>query len=346
MTMRTLPIPPHFDAALVGKVWRVPYEQRAAEAEAWARRHQVPAAASDAKRACLLLVDCQNTFCIPDFELFVAGRSGNGAVEDNVRLCRFIYRNLPAITRIIPTLDTHAAMQIFHPIFWVDRQGEHPKGGQTIVSLEEVRSGTWKVNPAIANSVAPGGYEKLQRYAEHYVGELTASGKYPLMIWPYHAMLGGIGHALVSSVEEAVFFHGIARQSQVRCHIKGEHPLTEHYSVLHAEVREDEEGKPMAAPSREFLQALLGFDALIIAGQAKSHCVGWTVADLLAEPEARVTGLARRVYLLEDCMSSVVVPGVVDFTERANHAFQRFAEAGMHLVKSTTPIERWPEMPR
>ena len=38
----------------------------------------------------------------------------------------------------------------------------------------------------------------------HYVEKLTADGKYPLIIWPYHAMLGGIGHALVANVEEAV----------------------------------------------------------------------------------------------------------------------------------------------
>jgi nicotinamidase-related amidase len=341
---RGLPIPPHFDAAGVGKVWRVPYQQRAAQAEAWARGHQIPAAASDAKRVCLLLVDCQNTFCIPGFELFVAGRSGNGAVEDNLRLCRFIYQNLPAITRIIPTLDTHAAMQIFHPIFWVNGKGEHPKGGQTVISLEDVRSGNWKVNPAMADSVVPGGYEKLRRYAEHYVGKLTEAGKYPLMIWPYHAMLGGIGHALVSSVEEAVFFHAIARKSQMRCQIKGEHPLTEHYSVLHTEVRQDEEGKAIAGPGSDLLETLLGFDALIIAGQAKSHCVAWTVDDLLGEPGARAPGAADKVYLLEDCTSPVVVPGVVDFTERAGRAFQRFAEAGTHIVKSTTPMEHWPGM--
>ena len=41
---------------------------------------------------CLLLVDVQNTFCIPGYELFVGGQSGNGAVEDNMRLCQFIYR--------------------------------------------------------------------------------------------------------------------------------------------------------------------------------------------------------------------------------------------------------------
>jgi nicotinamidase-related amidase len=37
-------------------------------------------------------------------------------------------------------------------------------------------------------------------------------------------MLGSIGHALVSSVEEAVFFHCIARNSQTQFEIKGNNP--------------------------------------------------------------------------------------------------------------------------
>ena len=65
---------------------------------------------------CLVAVDVQNTFCVPGFELFVGGRSGTGAVDDNGRLCAFLYRNLATITRVVPTMDTHHAMQIFHPI--------------------------------------------------------------------------------------------------------------------------------------------------------------------------------------------------------------------------------------
>lgn len=344
MTTQALPIPPHLDPSAVGKVWRVPYQQRATEAEEWARRHEVPPATSDGKRTCLLLVDCQNTFCVPDFELFVAGRTGKGAVEDNVRLCQFIYHYLPAITQIVPTLDTHTAMQIFHPVFWVDEKGEHLKGGQTVISFEDVTQGKWKVNHAVTNSIAAGSYEKLQRYAEHYVHRLTENGKYPLMIWPYHAMLGGIGHALVSAVEEAVFFHSLARGNATRFRIKGDNPLTEHYSVLHPEVREDAEGKPIAAQSNDFTSRLLDFDAVIVAGQAKSHCVAWTIDDLLSEMLARDAGLVKKVYLLEDCTSPVVVPGVVDFTGAADKAFQRFAKAGMHVVKSTDPIGQWPEM--
>jgi hypothetical protein len=38
----------------------------------------------------------------------------------------------------------------------------------------------------------------------------------------------------------------------------------------------------------------------------------------------------------------VVVPGVVDYTDEADAAFDRYAGAGMHVVQSTTPIEQWP----
>ncbi|HEY2655378.1 MAG TPA: hypothetical protein VGI55_06285 [Solirubrobacteraceae bacterium] len=60
--------------------------------------------------------------------------------------------------------------------------------------------------------------------------------------------------------------------------------------------------------------------------------------------EGEVAGerLAERTYLLEDCTSAVVVPGVVDYTDEADAAFARFAAAGMHVVRSTDPMETWP----
>ncbi|MEW5961855.1 MAG: isochorismatase, partial [Chloroflexota bacterium] len=50
----------------------------------------------------------------------------------------------------------------------------------------------------------------------------------------------------------------------------------------------------------------------------------------------------KKVYLLEDCTSPVVIPGVVDYTDQAEAAFARFAQAGMHVVRSTDPIASWP----
>jgi nicotinamidase-related amidase len=322
-----LPIPEHYKRDRVGEVWRVPYGELAAAAPAWAKCHGIGAAATDRERVCLVAIDVQNTFCIPGFELYVGGISGQGAVEDTGRLCEFIYRNLGRITEIVPTMDTHQAMQIFHPVFWVDQDGNHPEPAATMISLEDVVSGRWQVNPAMGN------LEALQKHALHYVGRLTALGKYPLTIWPYHSMLGGIGHALVSAFEQATFFHGMVRSTQARIELKGNNPLTENYSVLRPEVLEGVDG-PIATRNSTLMGHLLAFDRVIIAGQAKSHCVAWTIADLLNEIEAVDPALAQKVVLLDDCASPVVVPGVVDFSDRAEEAYARFAAAGMKRVKS------------
>ena len=310
-----LPVPPHFRPASVGEVWRVEYEDRAGDAQAWARTHGIPPAGRDERRICLVAVDVQNTFCTPGFELVVPG-----AVEDNRRLVEFVYRNLGSITEIVPTLDTHQAVQIFHAAFLVDEDGNRP-APYTLVSTEDVERGRWRIDAEIG--VPPD-------YLLRYTRALAAEGRYELTVWPYHAMLGGIGHALVPAVEEAFFFHAIARRIGPRFEIKGAEPLTEHYSVLGPEV--------FGEKNERLIRRLLSFDAVIFAGQAKSHCVAWTIDDLLRREET----LAERVYLLEDCTSPVVVPGVVDYTEQADAALRRFADAGMHVVRSTDPLENWP----
>lgn len=340
MAHKELPVPSHFDPQKVKEVWRVAYQTRAKEAQQWAKQHQIKPAAEDTFKICLILVDVQNTFCIPDFELYVGGRSGTGAVDDNRRLCEFIYRNLDVITQIVPTMDTHQPIQIFHSIFLINDQGEHPDP-YTLISVEDIEQGVWRFNPAVAKSlnIDP---EYGNRHLLYYTRKLRRTGKYELTIWPYHAMLGGIGHALVSSVEEAIFFHSIARQSQPNIQIKGNHPLTENYSVLGPEVTQGPDNDLLVEKNTRLIEHLLQFDAIIVAGQAKSHCVAWTVEDLLQEFLARDKKLPERVYLLEDCTSPVVVPGVIDYTEQADSAFQRFADAGMHIVRSTEPMDSWP----
>ena len=335
-----LPIPPHFDPNGVDKVRRVPYQDIADAASKWGADRGVSPAAEDGRRVCLVLVDVQNTFCIPDFELYVGGASGQGAVDDNRRLCQFLYRNLHNITQIVATLDTHQAMQIFHGIFLIDENGEQP-APYTLITVEDVVEGRWSFNPTVGIhlNISP---EDGQRHLEHYVQELRKSGKYELTVWPYHAMLGGVGHAMVSAVEEAVFFHTMARCSQPDWHVKGNHPMTEHYSIIGAEVATGPDGDELTEKSDKLMSIILDYDAIIFAGQAKSHCVAWTVADLLENIQAVDDKLANKIYLLEDCTSPVVVPGLIDYTDDADAAFEHFAEAGMHVVQSTDPMDSWP----
>lgn len=335
-----LPIPPHFNPDKVGSVWKIPYQQRSEEARSWAKNYGIPPSVDDQFKVCVVAVDVQNTFCIPGFELYVAGRSGTGAIDDNRRLSEFIYRSLNVITQICPTMDTHQVMQIFHPLYLVNDCGEHPQPF-ALISQEDVEKGVWRFNPALNYSFQIGeGYG--QSHLLHYTKELREGGKYDLTIWPYHGMLGGIGHALVASVEEAIFFHSVARYSQADYHVKGDRPFTEHYSVLGPEVVKGPEGETIGQKSDKFFKKLLDFDAVIIAGQAKSHCVAWTIDDLLEDIIAQDRRLVEKVYLLDDCTSPVVVPGVMDYTGQAEAAFRRFKDAGMHVVKSTDPIETWP----
>jgi nicotinamidase-related amidase len=259
-----------------------------------------------------------------------------GALDDSRRLCAFLYQNLATITETVVTLDTHQAFQLFHAPLLVDSELRHPDP-YTLVTSDDVAAGRYNVDPEAAEIL---GFdpEQANEHLRAYVEALAAGGKYDLTIWPFHALLGGIGHALVSAVEEALFFHAIARRAQTRFEIKGRNPLTEHYSVLGPEVLAGAQGEPLGERNSALVRHLLDFDAVIVAGQAKSHCVAWTIADLLTDsPE-----IASRVYLLEDCSSPVVVPGVVDYTDDADRAFASFAEAGAHVVRSTEPLASWP----
>lgn len=338
--MDALPTPDHFEPGRIGDVWRVDYEARFDDARRWSERHGLRPAVEDELRVALVAVDVQNTFCTPGFELFVAGRSGAGAVDDNRRLCEFLYRNLHRVTQIFPTQDTHQAIQIFHRTFLVDGEGIHPAPYEQ-VGAADVTSGRWRVNEAavLALGLEPG---YVREHLARYTQALERGGKYDLTVWPFHALLGGIGHALVSAVEEAIFFHDMARWSQAGFQVKGKEPLTEHYSMLGPEVSTDHEGRSLASRNTPLIDELLSFDAVIIAGQAKSHCVAWTIEDLLDDPMVRERRLEEKVYLLEDCTSPVVVPGVVDYTDEADAHFARFASSGAHVIRSTEPMWGWP----
>jgi nicotinamidase-related amidase len=229
-------------------------------------------------------------------------------------------------------------------MYWVDETGGHPAPA-TIITADEVRAGRWRVNPGVAYSIARGNYVALQNQAADYVEKLAAGGKYPLMVWPFHAMIGGIGHALVSCVEEAGFFHSVCRSVQMGIEVKGGNPLTENYSIFSPEVLTGPGNTPLPgvqANNTHFLDMLLEHDYVIIGGQAKSHCVAWSIRHMLDHILQKDRRLVEKVYLPEDLTSPVVIPGVIDFTQQANDTFAEFQNAGMHVVQSTTPIADWP----
>ena len=182
------------------------------------------------------------------------------------------------------------------------QKGRHP-APYTVVSAYEVEAGVWRA----ADPEEQGHARAVRPRA------LAERGRYRLTVWPYHAMLGGIGHALVSAVEEAVFFHAIARQLAGRVPGEGRRPPRRALLGPRPRGRRPAQRGADRAPAARSTRSWS-------PGQAKSHCVAWTVEDLLQDIPA------ERVYLLEDCTSPVVVSGAVDFTaegERGVRALRR-----------------------
>ncbi len=343
---KPLPLPAHFDGRRAAEwAYRPDAASLATAAAAWRAQHAIRPAAADERRIHLLLIDVQKDFCFPDGTLYVAGRSGTGAIDDSRRIAELIYKNLGAITDITTTLDTHLAYQIFFPSFWLDK-GDQPLTAFRTISADEIAAGEVRPNPAMAKWLCGGNYTWLCKQVEYYCRELERAGKYQLYLWPPHCLLGSDGHALAGIVHEARLFHAFARTSQSLVEVKGGNPLTENYSVLRPEVTSRFDGAPLGQRNTQFVHTLLTADAVVIAGQAASHCVKSTIDDLLTEIAAQDPALANKVYLVTDCMSSVTVPDgkggfAADFTAQADAALQKFAAAGMHLVTSTDPITSW-----
>jgi nicotinamidase-related amidase len=312
--------------------------------------NQIRPFGSDARKVHLLLIDLQKDFCFPEGTLYVGGRSGRGAIEDNDRIARFVYGNMDVISQITVTLDTHYPFQIFSPSFWIDAASQ-PLAAHTVITTAQVRDGSIRPNPAIASWVSDGDYGWLVEQAAHYCRELEKSGKYTLYLWPPHCLLGSEGHTLAGVIQEARVFHAYVRHAPNLAEVKGGSILTENYSVFAPEVATRHDGKGMIGQRNgRFLDMLLRSDSVIIAGQAASHCVKSTIEDLLHEVMPRDPLLVKKVYVLEDCMSAVAVPDpsdpgqfLADFTPEAEAALQSFRDAGMHVVRSTDPIESWPD---
>ncbi|HVC80962.1 MAG TPA: nicotinamidase [Chloroflexota bacterium] len=346
----TLPLPEFFEPANARRWDYRPDPQALLSAAAeWRRQYGIVPAAAAAEKVHLLVIDAQKDFCFPAGSLYVGGRSGTGAMDDNRRLAEFVHRNLGTITAITTTLDTHVPTQIFFPSFWLDPSGS-PPAPHTLVRADRIRSGALRPNPAIADWLCGGDYPWLVAQAAFYCDELARAGKYELYLWPYHCLLGSDGHALAGIIQEAQLFHAFARQTQAGIEMKGSHVLTENYSILRPEVLLSHDGGTLAQKNTALLATLLNSDVIVIAGQAASHCVKSTIEDLLAEIIAVDPSLAGKVYILADCMSSVVVPDgtggfLADFTDQAAAALDRFQNAGMQAVDSTVPMADWPRWP-
>ena len=269
----------------------------------------------DEKKRMLLLVDEQVDFVHEDGSLYVPG-----AVEDVERLIHWIFRNTGEITAIAASLDSHIPIQIFFQTWWTDPEGNYP-GPYTSITSQDVEEGKWR--PV---------YE--EEWSINYVHRLKEKAKKDLMIWPYHTLIGTEGHNITPALYEAIAYHSAARQSKPEFVVKGTIAKTEYYSLLEPEVKVDDD--PRGSLQELFLDQLLDFDEVYIAGQAKSHCVLETITSIM-ERYGEQKEVVQKFHVLMDCTSSVQHPEI-DFEAMAEESFKEFENKGIKLVDTTESL--------
>jgi len=229
----------------------------------------------------LFIIDPQNDFCNPQGSLYVPD-----AEEDIRRIVELIDTHGDMIDEVILTADDHLPNDIAHPDFWTNNNGKHPEPF-TPISLEDIRSGLF-------TTTAPEDLDIATKYIEQLEADLKTH-----TIWPQHCIAGtwgaNIDEGLLDKLIE--WTQGTSKHYQIVR--KGWYPYTEHFGAFEAEV-----SYPMVESTlfnTPLARELNRFSQILIAGEAKSHCVNNTVRQMVEKaPE-----LVQKLAILIDAMSPV-----------------------------------------
>jgi nicotinamidase/pyrazinamidase len=232
----------------------------------------------------LLIIDPQNDFCDSKGSLFVPG-----AGEDMQRIAALVRSARSRLAEVVVTLDSHPSVAVERPTFWA--RGD----GGSVVPFTQITHA----------QVAAGEYRpidsSLRPQVLSYLQSLEAQGRYKLMVWPVHCVIGAWGHNIQGAVLEAVGEWESQVQRGAFKVLKGQNPLTEQYSAVRAEVPSADD--PRTQTNHELIEKCRPQSGLLlVAGEAASHCVAATLEHLF---EAFTEQELQRVVLLEDCMSPV-----------------------------------------
>ena len=261
------------------------------------------------KRIELLIIDPQVDFCDSKHgALYVPG-----AEHDMNRLAAMVRRLKNKIDDIHVTLDSHHFIHIAHPIFWKDSRGQHPPVF-TSISSTDVEEGVW--TPTVPS---------LYRRALDYVHKLEQNARYALTIWPPHCLIGSPGHTVFPELFAALT-EWESRFAFVDYVTKGSNILTEHYSAVQADVPDPAD--PATQINTRLIQTLENADMIVIAGEARTHCLANTVRDIANN--FGDDSFVSKLVLLTDAASDI--PG---FETHAQNFMTEMVGRGMQLSTTT-----------
>ncbi|MCP1852882.1 MULTISPECIES: cysteine hydrolase family protein [unclassified Bradyrhizobium] len=265
-------------------------------------------------KADLVVIDPQNDF----MDQKGAALPVTGAVADMTRVADMVRRIGRRLNDIHVTLDSHRVIDVAHPGFWRGIDGKHP-APFTMITNADIKSGMWE----------PRNQSYRQRMLD-YTAALEAAGKFILMVWPEHCIIGSWGHNVVDVLREELAAWERANFATIDFVTKGTNTFTEHYGALMAEVPDPAD--PSTQLNGGFLSVLQEADVIAIAGEASSHCVATTIRQIV---DNIGDDHLRKIHILTDCMSPVPqTPGGPDFPAIAQQFLKDMEARGLVLTTS------------
>ena len=184
-----------------------------------------------------------------------------GANDDSKRIAKLIMdsldvdNNTSTISSIFVTLDTHHKLHIAHRHSWkkgrvgkviktpavyegkfgapdykesvpaVYYKENEPPNVFTTISHNDVKNGVWRPEKHLD-----------EKWCVEYTRSLEVTGKFQLIIWPEHCLIGSVGHSVVPCIAGALQKWSKTTRKTVEYVKVGRNIRTEVYSVFKAEV--------------------------------------------------------------------------------------------------------------
>jgi len=251
----------------------------------------------------------------PQVDFHEGGNLGvTGATEDSRKIEALIRKFKDKIERIVVTLDSHHKMHIHHADFWTNKDGGKPTPLTTVITSQDISSGKWQARQP-----------ELRDWSLEYAKQLEASKSgLPFVIWPDHCLVGSEGQTIHPPLMEVLNEWAVDRTRSLNFYFKGQNNRAEMYSALKSEVPVPDD--PTTDFDLDLVNTLAKHKKVVCCGEAKSHCVNWSVRHLL---ECWPKGRNQDIVLLNDCCSAVQ-----GFEEVASKFEADMRKAGLSVVNA------------
>lgn len=278
----------------------------------------------------LAVIDPQNSFCqkpskgksAPNTsELFVPN-----ADKDCERLAKFISSANGKLNDILVTLDTHplGGLHIAHPCWFVDKDGKNVEPFSVIDIADDGSFVQSKFNLEKNGYVEVGPVnvfdQSVKVATSNYLSSLKKTKKFRHTIWPTHCLEGTLGHAIEKNIYDALAKWSIENKALVEIVQKGKCHIAEHFSAFKAEVEFAE--FPETGPNEKVANFFCFGGTVLVAGEALSHCVRYTIEDALDYMDD-----PSKIIVLKDATS--VVPG---FEKQTQEFIKNVSEKGVKFL--------------